>query len=61
MWGEKGFLVAQKVENLSAIGLEDCLEKGMAIHSSVLTWRILWTEEPSRLEPMGHKETDMTE
>ena len=37
MWGEKGFLVAQKVENLSAIGLEDCLEKGMAIHSSVLT------------------------
>ena len=61
MWGEKGFLVAQKVENLSAIGLEDRLEKGMAIHSSVLTWRILWTEEPSRLEPMGHKETDMTE
>ena len=59
--GEKGFLVAQKVENLPSMGLEDHLEKGMAIHSSVLTWRILWTEEPSRLEPMGHKETDTTE
>ena len=28
------------------LGWEDPLEKGMAIHSSILTWRILWTEEP---------------
>ena len=30
-------------------GGEDPLEKGMATHSSVLAWRILWTEEPGRL------------
>ena len=49
-------LVAQMVKNLPAmqemwvqsLGLEDPLEKGMAIHSSVLTWRIPWTE-PGRL------------
>ena len=29
------------------------LEKGMATHSSILAWRIPWTEEPGRLEPMG--------
>ena len=44
-------LVAQTVKNLPAmqvcsLGGEDPLEKGMAIHSSVLAWRILWTEEP---------------
>ena len=34
----------------------------MAIHSSVLAWRILWTEEPSGLySPWGRKELDMTE
>ena len=34
-------------------GLCDPLEKGMAIHSSVLAWRIPWTEEPGRLQSMG--------
>ena len=29
------------------------LEKGMATHSSILSWRILWTEEPGRLQSMG--------
>ena len=33
----------------------------MATHSSILAWRIPWTEEPSRLLPCGHKESDMTE
>ena len=33
----------------------------MTIHSSILTWRILWTEEPGGLEPMVSKESDMTE
>ena len=34
-------------------GLEDSLEKGMATHSSILAWRIPWTEEPGRLQYMG--------
>ena len=36
-----------------SLGQEDLLEKGMAIHSSILAWRIPWTEEPGELEPMG--------
>ena len=35
---------------------EDPLEKGMATHSSILAWRIPWTEEPGGLSPWGHKE-----
>ena len=34
-------------------GWEDPLEKGMATHSSILAWRIPWTEEPGGLESMG--------
>ena len=37
---------------------EDPLDKGTATHSSILAWRIPWTEEPGQL---GHKESDMTE
>jgi len=37
-------------------GQEDPLEKEMATHSSILAWRILWTEEPGGLSPWGHKE-----
>ena len=41
---------------------EDPLEKAMATHSSMLAWRIAWTEEPGRLySPWGHKELDRTE
>ena len=48
-------LVAQTVKNLPAVqetlipflGREDPLEKGMATHSSILAWRIPWTEEPA--------------
>ena len=36
-----------------SLGQEDPLEKEMAIHTSILAWKILWTEEPSRLQPMG--------
>ena len=36
-----------------SLGWEDPLEKGMATHSSVLAWRIPWTEEPGRLQSMG--------
>ena len=42
-------------------GLEDPLEKEMAIHSSILAWKITWTEEPGRLQPMGSEELDRTE
>ena len=35
------------------LGGEDSLEKGMATHSSIPVWRISWTEEPNRLQPMG--------
>ena len=35
------------------LGWEDPLEKGMATHSSILSWRIPWTEEPGGLQSMG--------
>ena len=38
---------------VQSLGWEDPLEKGMATHSSILAWRIPWTEEPGRLESMG--------
>ena len=34
---------------VQSLGGEDALEKGMATHSSILAWRIPWTEEPGRL------------
>ena len=57
----KAFLVAQMVKNLPAVqgtwvqslGQEDPLEKGMATHSSILSWRIPWTEVPGGLQSMG--------
>ena len=38
---------------LQSVGREDPLEKKMATHSSLLAWRILWTEEPNGLQSMG--------
>ena len=35
------------------LGQEDPLEEGMATHSSIFAWRILWTEEPGRLQSTG--------
>ena len=43
------------------LGWEDPLEKEMATHSSILAWRIPWTEEPGGLLSMGCIELDMTE
>ena len=40
---------------------EDPLEEGMATHSSILAWRILWTEEPVGYSPWGREESDVTE
>ena len=36
-----------------SLGREDPLEKGIAIHSNILVWRISWTEEPGGLQSMG--------
>ena len=62
-------LVAQLVKSLPAVretrvlslGWEDPLEKEMAIHSSILAWRIPWTEESGGLQSMGSQESDTTE
>ena len=42
-------------------GWEDPLEKGMATHSSILAWRIPWTEEPGGLQTMGLQKSQTTE
>ena len=42
------------------LGWEDPLEKGTVTHSSILAWRIPWTEEPGRLQSMGCKESHTT-
>ena len=63
------YSLAQAVKNLPAIqetrvlslGQEDLLEKGMATHSSLLAWRIPWTEDRVGYSPWTHKESDMTE
>ena len=38
---------------VQSLGREDPLEKGMVTHSSILAWRILWADEPGRLQFMG--------
>ena len=43
---------------VQTLGWEDPLEKGMATHSRILSWRIPWTEEPSRLQSMGLQRED---
>ena len=40
---------------LKSMGREDPLEEGMATHSSILAWRIPWTEEPDGLQSKGSK------
>ena len=51
---------AMQKTQVRSLGREDPLEKGMATHSSVLAWRIPWTEEPCELQSMGSQESDMT-
>ena len=60
--------MAQVVKGLSAmwetwilsLGWEDPLEKEIAAHSSILAWKIPWTEEPGRLQSLGSQESDRT-
>ena len=47
------YLLAVWENQVRSLGGEDPLEEGMATHSSILTWRIPWTEEPGRLQSMG--------
>ena len=44
-----------------SLGQEDPLEEGMATHSSILAWRIPWTEEPGRLQSMGSQRVRHTD
>ena len=61
-------LVAQRVKPLPTVretwvrslGQKDPLEKEMATHSSILAWRIPWTEESGKLQSMGSHELDTT-
>ena len=65
IWGllffNRDSLVAQRLKHLPAmqetwvqsLGQEDLLEKEMATHSSILAWRIPWTQEPGGLQSMG--------
>ena len=46
-------LPAMRETWVQSLGQEDPLEKEMATHSSSLAWKIPWTEEPGRLQPMG--------
>ena len=53
---------AMQETQVQSLGQEDSLEKGMATHSSILAWKIPWTEEPGRLHSQwGRKELDTTE
>ena len=68
MQGEGDFPGCSDSKNLPAMweiwvqsqNREDPLEKEMATHSSILAWRIQWTEESARIQSMGSKEWDMT-
>ena len=56
-------LVAQMVKNLPAMQETQVhsLKKGLATHSSILAWRMPWTEQLGDYSPWGGKESDMTE
>ena len=57
----KNLLAVQETQ-VGSLGKEDALEKGMTPHSSILDWRIPWTEEPGRLHSLwGQKILDMTD
>ena len=46
-------LPAMQETEVQSLGQKDPLEKGMPTHSSILVWRIPWTEEPGELQSMG--------
>ena len=52
-------LPAVQETQVQSLGQEDPLEKGMATHSSILAWKILWTEEPRGLQSMGSQRVNL--
>ena len=50
-------LPVMQASQVQTLGQEDPLEKKMATHSSILAWRIPWTEKPSRLQSIGSQRT----
>ena len=50
---KKKKLPAMQETGVQSLGWEDLMEKEMATHSSILAWKIPWTEEPGRLQSMG--------
>ena len=66
LMGSWASLVAQMVKNqpamqetwVQSLGWDDPLEEGMATHSSILAWRIPWTEEPAGLQSLGLQRHD---
>ena len=54
-------LTAMQETQVRSLDREDPLEKGMATHSSILAWRIPWTEEPGGLQFMGLQRVRQTE
>ena len=46
---------------VQSLGQEVHLDEEIATHSSILTWRIPWTEEPGRQQSWGHRESDTAE
>ena len=54
-------LPAVQETRVQSLGQENPLEKGLATHSSMLVWRIPWTEEPGRMLAMGLQRVDMNE
>ena len=52
-------LLAMQETQIQSLDQEDPLEKEMATHSSILTWEILWSEEPGGLQFMQSQESDM--
>ena len=53
-------LPALQETQVQSLGKEDPLEKEIATYSSIVAWRIPWTEEPGGLQCMGLQELDMT-
>ena len=54
-------LLAMQETWVQSLGWEDPLEKGVAIHSSILAWSIPWTEEPCGLQSLGSQRVGHTE
>ena len=54
-------LPAMQQTRIQSLDLEDPLEEGVATHSSILAWRVLWAEETCGLQSMGFKDSDMTQ